>query len=311
MKWHNLLLKTHSARNGGVWGPKFEEIWVPSALRLHLKLLFVGSKCVCVGVVGRLCDARDQQYLLSYKTDIIWNLLKWWWFLVKMLTNVFLVPWSSGSQTGFAILNTLFCDPLQYSEYIDNLLGSVLVSFLLRKLNKTQGGSTKYNIPGRAHKTESVVVGLLFPIWGSLYCNTALWLLIENGWISNGWISLLSWVSWWRHLQNYVDEASIPSFASQSVSLWTQTLKISYLRHFLSISYFHICPKVVGNHTRYFCQLVSEVRKIRFCNALLQNSQMLWNWIKKLFPFCYSITALNQIPAERSNTNMTPREWAT
>ena len=75
MKWHNLLLKTHSARNGGVWGPKFEDIWVPSALRLHLKLLFVGSKCVCVGVVGRLCDARDQQYLLSYRSDTIWNLL--------------------------------------------------------------------------------------------------------------------------------------------------------------------------------------------------------------------------------------------
>ena len=99
MKWYNLLLKTHSARNWGVWGPKFEEIWVPSALRLHLKLLFVGSKCVCVGVVGRLCDARDQQYLLSYKSDTIWNLLKWWWFLVKMLTNIFLVPWSSGSLT--------------------------------------------------------------------------------------------------------------------------------------------------------------------------------------------------------------------
>ena len=65
-----------------------------------------------------------------------------------------------------AILNTLFWDPLQYSGYIDNLLRSVLVrvSFLLRKLNKTQGGSTKYKIPGRAHKTGPVVVGLLFPI---------------------------------------------------------------------------------------------------------------------------------------------------
>ena len=152
-----------------------------------------------------------------------------WWKCWQMF---FLVPWSSGSRTGLAILNTLSCDPLQYSKHIDNLLRSVLVrvSFPFpRRFDKTQGyqhrrgGSTKYKIPGRAHKTGPVVVGLLFPIWGSLYCNTVLWLQIENG-----WISLLSWVSWWRHLQNYVDEASIPSFASQSVSLWARTLKISF-----------------------------------------------------------------------------------
>ena len=153
----------------------------------------------------------------------------------------------------------------RYSEYVDNLLGSVLVrvSFLLRKLNKTQGGSTKYKIPGRAHKTGPVVVGLLFPIWGSLYCNTVLWLQIENG-----WISLLSWVSWWRHLQNYVDEASIPSFASQSVSQSLNTnAQNKFLTAFLIYFIFSHLSKNSGKSHYTFASLSVTCKKIKFCRA--------------------------------------------
>ena len=125
----------------------------------------------------------------------------------------------------------------------------VRVSFLLRKLNKTQGGSTKYKIPGRAHKTGPVVVGLLFPIWGSLYCNTALWLQIENG-----WISLLSWVSWWRHLQNYVDEASIPSFASRSVS---QSLNTNAQNKFLTAFLIYFIFSQLANALKLNEEIVS------------------------------------------------------